>query len=368
MALPSCYSTDVRHLPGSYLVLETTNRCSVACVHCSVGEADHPHHDRTGFVAVPLVRKLFADLAASRSRFDVFIPFWLGEPLLHPDFSTIYQEALRLAADHGVFERVEVHTNATHLSASRVQLALNQSPIPQTWHLTVDATTPETWRRIKGRANFDEVVANVDHLVREKARLGAIWPRLVFQFIVSDRNAGEAAAFRTRWEGACRAVDLPVSTAAQEVPSGTGAVVFFRQLDAPTPAEQEHQNRIFRDTMQALGVPLPRPDRTPASLHREGQVRSVCGCFWKSPVVGWDGSLTTCTRDNRLQNQLGSIADTSFAELWYGQPASRWRAQVASGDYAGIDACQGCFIPRSSNYSGVTPDEIDRYAQPPGSP
>lgn len=357
---------DVRHLPGSYLVLETTNRCSVACVHCSVGEADHPHHDRTGFVAISLVRKLFADLITSRSRFDVFIPFWLGEPLIHPDFSTIYQEALRLAADHGVFERVEVHTNSTHLSASRVQLALNQSPIPQTWHLTLDASTPETWKKIKGRTSFDEVVANVDHLVREKARLRATWPRLVFQFIVSDRNAHEASAFRTRWEGACRAVGLPVSTASQDVPPGSGAVVFFRQLDAPTPEEQERQNRVFRDTMLSLAVSLPRPDQSPASLGRLGAPPAVCGCFWKSPVVGWDGTLTTCTRDNQLENQLGSIADTSFGELWHGQRASAWRTQVATGDYAGIDACQGCFIPRSSNYSGITGDEVARFAEQRG--
>ncbi len=354
------YYEGVRHLPGSYLVLETTNRCSVACVHCSVGEASadgkgHPHHDRTGFVTVPLVRKLFADLRAAEARFDVFIPFWLGEPLLHPDFSTIYQEALRAAGEHRSFERIEVHTNATHLTPERVRLALNQSTVPQTWHLTLDATTPETWRKIKGRLIFDDVVANVEHLVAEKARLAAPWPRLVFQFIVSDRNATEAADFRTKWEGVCRRAKLPVRTAAQDVPTGTDAVVYFRQLDAPTVAEQERQNTVFRETMAAMGVPLPRPAQSPE--HIDG-APGVCGCFWKSPVIGWDGSLTTCTRDNRLENKLGSIVDASFGELWYGAQVTGWRRQVAKGEYAGLSACNGCFIPRSSNYSGVTPAEI----------
>lgn len=349
----------MRHLPGSYLVLETTNRCSVACVHCSVSEADHPHHDRTGFVAVPLVRKLMADLAAARARFDVFIPFWLGEPLLHPDFSAIYQEALRAAGEHGVFGAVEVHTNATHLNADRVRLALNQSPVPQTWHLTLDADTPATWRAIKGRAAFDDVVAQVEHLVREKARLGAVWPRLVFQFIVSDRNAAEAAAFRDRWTACCRAVGLPVRAAAQHVPPGTDAVVYFRQLDAPTPDEQARQNAVFRRTMQELGLALPRPDRTPEALGATNT--AVCGCFWKSPVIGWDGTLTVCTRDNRLENALGNVNDAPFDALWSGATAQGWRRQVARGDYAGLAPCASCFIPQSANYSGVTAAEIAAF-------
>lgn len=339
-------------------MLETTNRCSVACGHCSVGEADHPHHDSTGFVAIPLVRKLFSDLVAARLTFDVFIPFWLGEPLLHPDFSTIYQEALRAAGEHHVFQRVEVHTNATHLTAERVKLALNQSPVPQTWHLTLDATTPETWKRIKGRTVFADVIANVERLIVEKARRKAVWPRLVFQFIVSDRNASEAALFRTQWEGACRRAGLPVRTAAQDVPAGTDAIVFFRQLDAPTPAEQERQNAVFRSTMAGLGVSLPRPAQSPTAIAGN---TGVCGCFWKSPVIGWDGTLTPCTRDNRLENPLGNVGDTGFGELWLGAKATAWRQQVARRDYAGLAPCQTCFIPQSSNYSGVTAAEISAF-------
>ncbi len=350
------------HLPGSYLVLETTNRCSVACVHCSVGEAEHPHHDRTGFVTIPLVRKLFADLVTARARFDVFIPFWLGEPLLHPDFSTIYQEALRLAGDHGVFQRLEVHTNATHLTGERVKLALNQSPVPQTWHLTLDATTAATWKAIKGRAAFADVVENVERLVKEKARRGAVWPRLVFQFIVSDRNASEAADFQAYWERACRQAGLPVRSAAQDVPPGTDAVVFFRQLDAPSPAEQERQNAVFRSAMERLGIPLPRPTQSPTAIAASP---GVCGCFWKSPVVGWDGTVTTCTRDNRLENALGNVAETPFGELWCGQRASGWRRRVARGDYTGLAPCQACFIPQSSNYSGITAAEIAGFGAAP---
>lgn len=346
------------HLPGSYLVLETTNTCSLACVHCSVSEEGHPHHARTGFLPLATAEKLFADLAAVNARFDTFIPFWLGEPLLHPEFGALYQLALRAAVEHGTFGQVEIHTNATHLSPDRVRFGLNAAPVRQVWHVTLDADTRETYRRVKGVDRLDAVIRHVEHLLDRKAALGARWPRVVFQFIVSDKNEAEIPAFRARWEGACRSRGLPVVSAAQDVPGGEAAVVYFRQLDCPTPQEQERQNAVFRRAMAREGLALPRPAQSPVTV--DGPA-AVCGCFWKSPVVGWDGRVTTCTRDNRGENVLGSLHERSFGELWWGERMGAARKAVARADYEGWAACQGCFIPRSSNYSGVTPAEIEAH-------
>lgn len=347
------------YAPGSYLVLETTNRCSLACVHCTVSEVGHPHHARTGMLPVSLAEKLVRDLVAVRARFDVLIPFWLGEPLIHPEFGALYALGLRAAVEHRTFGRVEVHTNATHLTEDRVRVALNAAPVPQTWHLTLDADTRETYRRIKGRDQFDVVVAQVDAFLAARARIGARWPRPVLQYILCDRNAEEAPAFRARWEGVMRRYGIPFVTAAQEVPPGDAAVLFFRQLDAPTPEEQVKQNRVYRDVLTRMGVPLPREGRS--TLEVPARNAAVCGCFWKSPVVGWDGRVTTCTRDNRLQNALGSLYEASFADLWWGERMRGHRDRVARADYRGLEPCGSCFIPRSANYSGITPAELAAY-------
>jgi radical SAM protein with 4Fe4S-binding SPASM domain len=346
-------------LDGSYLVLETTNRCSLACVHCTVSEDGHPHHARNGFLSMATVEALFADLAASGGAFDTLIPFWLGEPLVHPDFPTLYPAALRLAAEHGTFRRVELHTNATHLTRDRVRVALNAAPIPQTWHLTLDADTPETYRRVKGADRFDTVVEHIRGLLAEKARTGARWPRPVLQFIVGRNNAHEAGAFLARWRRTCEDVGLPWRVAAQEVPPGEDVILYFRQLDAPTPEDQAAENRVYRATMESLGVSLPRADRSPTTL--DGPNTSVCACFWKTPVIAWDGTVTTCTRDNRLENALGNLHDTPFSRLWWGQRARDWREAAAQADYRALPPCQGCFIPRSANTTDIRPDEIDAW-------
>ncbi len=357
------------HLPGSYLVLETTNRCSLACVHCSVSEDDHPHHARTGFLGMATVNALFQDLVRVRARFDALILFWLGEPLLHRDFGAIHAAALRVANEHGTFGSVEVHTNATHLTPDKVRAALNEAATPQTWHLTLDGTTAATYRAVKGRDPFDKVEGHVRHFLGEKARLGARWPRAVLQFIVGRNNAHEAVAFRERWGRELDRLGLPWRAAAQEVPQGEDTVIFFRQLDAPTREAQEAENATYRATMATLGLTLPRAERSPAQL--ADKASAPCGCLWKAPTVGWDGTVTTCTRDNRFENALGNLHTTPFSELWWGSRMREVRSRAGAGRDAGLAACVGCFVPQSANSTAITPGEVAAWqdlAAPGSSP
>ena len=106
-------------LPGSYLVLELSNRCSLACVHCSVAEGTaHPHHQVTGRLDPELAYALFEDLAQTGTRFDTLILFWLGEPLLHPHFGPIYRAALRAAHLHGSFNKSSLATSLQNSSTT----------------------------------------------------------------------------------------------------------------------------------------------------------------------------------------------------------------------------------------------------------
>ncbi len=350
------------HLPGSYLVVELTNRCSLACVHCSVAEgSSHPHHQHTGYLDPRLALDLFDDLDDLGARFDTLILFWLGEPLLHPDFGLIWRRGLRSAAQHGTFRRVEVHTNGTHLTEARTRVALNAADVDQPWHFSLDAITRDTYRRVKGLDRFDKVQANIDAFLVQKARTGARWPRPVFQFIVGSNNVAEARAFRDHWEGRCRALGLRVRAAAGHVPAGDDAIVFFRQLDCPTAEEQQHHNALFRQEMAAQGLALPPAAERGVAVRAHN--RTACSGFWKSPVVGWQGDLTTCTRDNHLDNRVGNLRTQRFRDLWWGGRMAGRRVQVAEGDYSGLSVCQDCFIPTSLNYSELSPDDVRRQAE-----
>ncbi len=336
--------------------METTNRCSLACQHCSVSEVGHPHHARVGFLAPELARGVFDDLARVGARFDTLILFWLGEPLIHPEFGEIYRDAVRVASESGIFGKVELHTNATHLDTAAVSVALNNAEVPQVWHLSLDAIRADTYARVKGFDRYEGVEENVAAFVAAKGRSQARWPRLVFQLIVSEDNAAEVPAFVAHWQGACEAAGLDCSVAAQNVPGGEDAVVFLRQLDCPTTEEQARQNAIFRDVVARMGLPLLREEKAPVTIGASNV--AVCSGFWKSPVIGWNGQVTTCTRDNRFENAVGNVKDRPFSSIWWGPEMQGRRSRVSCGNYEGLAPCATCFIPRSSNYTDITPEEI----------
>ena len=153
-------------LNGSYLVLELSNRCNLACVHCAVSEDAHPHYDTKGSLDPELAISLFTDMARNRMRFETLILFWLGEPLLNPHFTYIYQNAIRFAARYGIFSKVELHTNAALMDINIIDALLNSAAVPQVIHFSIDASTVETYRKIKGRDQFIAAVRHTSFFLR----------------------------------------------------------------------------------------------------------------------------------------------------------------------------------------------------------
>jgi radical SAM protein with 4Fe4S-binding SPASM domain len=341
-------------MPGSYLVIELSNLCNLACVHCAVSEDAHPHHTTLGSFDLQLANQLFADLAQASLHFDTLILFWLGDPLLHPQFCSIYQQALRFAARHKIFSKIEVHTNAVRMDINIIDALLNSSSIPQVIHFSLDAATADTYKKIKGKDQFIAAARHCAFFLRTKVGRKALWPRPVFQFILGSNNVHEARNFRDHWLDVCTELNTPAQVVAGHVPQGIEPIIFFRQKDCPTREEQEQENALFREFTQKENIPVPpKPqDRIPT------ENLNPCSGFWKSPVLDWQGNLTFCTRDNTLKNSIGNIQKTPFSKLWLNHKTQSIRDRVAQGDYNSLPLCQDCFIPRSLNHTEISVEEI----------
>jgi radical SAM protein with 4Fe4S-binding SPASM domain len=317
-----------------------------------------------------MVAKLMADLEEARARFDTLVLYWLGEPLLHPDFTTIYQDVLRRNELGRVFGRIEVHTNATRLAERGWRVAVNRAHTEQIWYFSLDAARSATWRILKTGSNsaftpgtsFRAVERSIERMLRWKSETGAPNPRLVLQFVLSNRNIDEAAHFRFRWERAFRSAGLKVVSAAGHVPPGRDDVVFFKQPDCDTPEELLAQNRIFRAGAAALGLSTVEMD-VPAACAAVRTPIGPCSGHWKSPVVGWDGQVTVCTQDSSFQIKLGSLLEQPFTELWWGSDATARRRAVASGDLASVPLCRECSVPVSMRHPRLSKVELQRQRQ-----
>ena len=345
------------NIEGSYLVIELSNLCNLTCVHCAVSEQNHPHHALTGHIDLAVVDALIDDMVTNRIHFDALILFWLGEPLLHPRFSTIYRKFVRAIHQYGIFSSIEVHTNSILLDASKRRVFLNELLVPQKIHCTIDAIRSDTYRMIKGRDALPGIMKNVESLIIEKSRLQSSNPRIVLQYIVGSNNVNEAKIFKEHWLGIAKDAGMPFFVSAGQIPHSTEDGIFFRQLDCPTEEEQHHEGRIFINAMKQLNVPFPQHE---PDLEQETGLQP-CSGFWKSPTIDWQGNLTMCTRDNALENTLGNILKTPFSKLWWGDKQRINRQRVANADYGGLSLCQDCFVPHSCNHSNISVEEIHEY-------
>jgi len=357
---------------GAYLVLDLGNDCPLSCRHCIQSEQRrHAHFDRRGKMDPQRALSLLDELQQRGRRFHVLILFWLGEPLSHPQFQRIHARAVE-AARAGVFHRIEVHTNAVLLTEEIGWAVTDTQGVEQRWHFSLDAVRPDTYRRIKGLDRYEHVEAAVRRFLadRQAAANGSL--KVAFQFIPQRLNAGEATAFVRHWRRVMERHGGELAVVGRAIPEGEGDCVFFRQLDALDPAGQSAANALYEDVLRQVGINPPPAlrDRVATVSGLVGRLRkpgpdepavvAACACPFLSPIVHWDGRVTVCTRDSALSLCVGDLNEARFHEIWWeSETLAALRRAHLRGNAGGL--CRDCPIPRSANYTGLEPEDRERY-------
>ena len=251
-----------------------------------------------------------------------------------------------------------MHSNAIALTQSKRATLVNSAAVPQVLHCSLAASTAETYLRIKGRGQLAIANEHTRQILLERRARRARWPRVVIQFIVGSNNVAEVPQFHRDWSEIGQQ-NGTITSAAGHVPEGTQDCIFFRQLDCPTSELQEQENAVFREAMHVQGLVVPPAKQEQETLALDNL--QPCSGFWKSPVIDWTGNVTVCTRDNELHNSIGSLKESSFSSLWWGDKMAKRRRKVSCGNYDDLTLCQTCFIPKSLNHTAITSEEIQRH-------
>jgi len=351
----------------SYLVIEFTNRCPLRCTHCIQSLFDkYEHFVQFGYLDPQILHGLLEDLATSGIRFQNLITFWIGEPVLHPKFAQMYLDILEFNARYNIFDQIEVNTSGVPLTKATTDLILaggKYGHLKQKWHFTIDATTAETYRLIKGKDEFDRASANIQTFLEARTALGVQFPRVVYQFIVRDGNHHEAEAYRDYWLRRSAELGRECSVVAGGVEFiDNRDSIFYRLYDAVDFDNQEASNQLYQRTTARLGIDMVGPHRTAEQVAKPMSDIPVCSGMWKSPTINWDGRVTVCTRDSSLELGVGDLRHQKFSEMWWNNSRlDAMRMGQATRRYHDISLCEGCIIPRSANYTGITGGELDDW-------
>lgn len=148
--------------------IDLSNRCQLDCSFCMYKDF---RKKNSGLLPWTLYVKLIRDLASAGVRSATFTGG--GEPLTHPNFSVF--------VDIAKFSGLEVGLITNGVAA---ELILEEASKFKFVRVSLDAGTPETYAKIKGRSYFYRVLQNVRKLVYSGVTVG-------ISFVVCEENKHE---------------------------------------------------------------------------------------------------------------------------------------------------------------------------------
>ena len=317
--------------PPRALYLELTNRCDSACRTCiRTFRALEPPAD----LPLARVRAIVEGLPA----LERVVLHGIGEPLLNREIFDIVAFLKARGAT------VLFNSDAISLTAPRAA-RLIESGLDE-YRVSMDAATPETYRRLRGVDRFDRVVENVHRLVALERERGGAPPGVSLWFTASRVNLEELPDF----VGLAARVGAPAVHVQRLVWNGLGLATRENSLHGALAArertllaEAEARAREAGVALSASGLAAPL-----ASLAGgPNGARPWAGCErpWTLAYVTANGNVLPCCISPWVARDYeGLVLGNAFAEplaaIWNGERYRRFRARFESA--TAPDPCRGC--------------------------
>lgn len=277
---------------GAYpidIIAELSNICNLRCTMCFQSDETLPIRKTT---KVPLMSmetfKIIADECA-RYKIPALKLNWRGESFLNENFI----EMVRYAKKKGILEVTSL-TNGTLMDETickdLVDAKMDQIVV------SIDGLTKETYEKIRRGANYDEVIKNVQALLRLRGKSRKPFIRL--QYTQSDLNGHETTAFYEHWK---QKVD--------EI-----AISYAKDFGSP---DKE------------------KPENCPIYKY-------CCQQPFQRLIVMTDGTVTVCATDVMGSIAIGNVHETSLIDLWNCEKLNELRKQHMSGKYYLNPMCRIC--------------------------
>jgi len=318
-------------LPRS-LYLETTSRCNSLCETCILTFGGRePARDLTW--------DEFRRVVDQFPILERVLLHGIGEPLLNRQLPRMIAH-LKERGAHVVF-----NSNAITLSAKTAERLLEAGL--DELRVSLDASTPETYARVRGVDAFDRVVGNLRRLARLKTERGVSRPIVSLWFTALRDNIEEIAGL-VPLASAVGAVAIHLQ---RLVYNGLGLATEEQSLHGRL---EERQAALIHDTeaaarsagveFSASGATTPEVSLTPA---RAGQPWSACRRPWTLAYVTVGGNVLPCCIAPWITSHyegiiLGNLYRQSLRDVWWGERYLAFRRELQTAEPP--EPCRGCGV------------------------
>ncbi|NUO08527.1 MAG: radical SAM protein [Candidatus Brocadia sp.] len=274
------------------LNIEPTNYCNLSCSMCP-RELNRPF----GYMDFNLFQKIIDESILYGKRFIITLNKD-GEPLLHPELPRMVQ----YAKDNKAAYKINFYSNGILLTEEKSEELIKSGL--DTIHISIDAFTRETYRKIKNSQKIEVVEENVKRLIELKKKLHSDTPLVIVKIIHTPDTQDEIKPFINKWKGIANFVEIG------EYHTWDGTLTSQNLVE---------QSNVAQKTK-----------------------RYPCTFLWYNPVILWDGRVTTCCVDYQGKGIVGDIKENTLAKIWQGDALQKVRKAHLEGRYDSILLCGKC--------------------------
>lgn len=326
----------------TWINLTSTTVCNLRCFMCNQFlDPNSPREIMDEDVYQRIVRELYP--YARTMQLSAF-----GEPLMTPKMD----QKLADLEQYGV--KLEMVSNGTLMmkeSKFREQMLRCLELVT----FSMDGATRATYNSVRTGAEFDEVVHNISRFAERRLEMPpAARPKMNFNFILMRRTVAEAPRFVEmvhRWGGDhivfnhlvtfhpslkgeslnyCRAYANEWQDRTREVAQALGVSISIPPNFSDVVAPAEAPTAPTATTV----APVPKPPR-PC-----GPPPIKCWFLWQRVYVTPFGHIVPCCLAG--MPHFGSLAESSFFEIWNGQTYRDYRQHVFTDRPLG--KCKTCYL------------------------
>lgn len=318
-------------LPRS-LYVETTSRCNSKCQTCILTFGGREPAEDLSWTRFRQIVDQFPAL-------ERVLLHGIGEPLLNPDLARMIEHL----KDRGA--TVIFNSNAISLGASRAD-ALITAGLDEL-RVSLDATAPDTYARIRGADAFDKVIGNLERLRERKRAREATLPRVSLWFTAIRDNIDEIPGL----------VPLAVRVGAggiylqRLVYNGLGLATVEQSLYARLGRRESELIRLTAAAAAAAGVDFSASGATAPEISltpsHDGRPWSACRRPWTLAYVTVHGNVLPCCIAPWITGHydgiiLGNLFRQSLEEIWWGPRYEGFRRDIQTD--APPEPCVGCGV------------------------
>jgi MoaA/NifB/PqqE/SkfB family radical SAM enzyme len=318
-------------LPRS-LYIETTSRCNSLCETCILTFGGREPQKDLGWSEFRTIVDQFPVL-------DRVLLHGIGEPLLNRELPRMISHLKARGA------AVLFNSNAITLSP-KMGRALVDAGLDEL-RVSLDASSRDTYARIRGVDAFDKVVENLERLAALKGDLAAPRPLVSLWLTALKDNLDEIPGL----------VPLAVRVLASSIHlqrlvyNGLGIATEDRSLYGRLETREAEMIRAAEAAAQAVGVGFSASGaaapEVSLSASRADQPWSACRRPWSLAYVTVHGNVLPCCIAPWITSDydgiiLGNLYRQSLEEIWWGERYRTFRLNLQTA--APPEPCRGCGV------------------------